>query len=80
MATEPILIIAATGTADERRVYEQPLKTESALKESRDWLYWWNDVTAICIPAPMPRWSRSPRGKLPSTSPGVRKTSFLSAG
>src|SRR5216684_3606643 len=41
------------------------------------WLYWWNCVAAICIPAPKPKWSRFASGKVPSTNPGVRNTSFL---
>src|ERR1700680_2053401 len=41
------------------------------------WLYWWNCVAAIWTPAPKPKWSRFASGKVPSTSPGVRNTSFL---
>ena len=34
-------------------------------------------LAAKCTPTPTPKWSRSASGKVPSTSPGVRNTSFL---
>src|SRR5206468_3131642 len=56
-----------------REVAQKGKRTERIQR----WLSRWNCVTAICTPPPIVRWSRSASGKLPSTSPGVRKTSFF---
>src|SRR5438132_1574358 len=56
-----------------REVAQKGKRTERIQR----WLSRWNCVTAICTPRPIVRWSRSASGKLPSTSPGVRKHSFF---